>query len=141
MTRRGQQRKISVNHPAKFYNTDMSIQRRIWLSFFLLFVTTGWAYCDAAFDLDGPQIHVKVTRGAMELPIAEVPNLQAEDQIWLRPEMPPGQAVRYLMVVAFLRGSTNPPPEKWFTKAETWNKSVMQNGIRVTVPQGAQHML
>jgi hypothetical protein len=45
------------------------------------------------------------------------------------------------MIVAFLRGSTNPPPEKWFTQAETWNKKVRQEGIVVTVPQDAQQVL
>lgn len=119
----------------------MGVQRRIWLLFFLLPVATGLAYSNSAFDLDGPQIHVNVTRGAVVLPIAEVPNLQPEDQIWLRPELLPGQSIRYLMIVAFLRGSTNPPPVKWFTKAETWNKSVLNKGIRVTVPQGAEHVL
>ena len=46
--------------------------------------------------------------------------------------------MRYLLVVAFLRGSTNPPPENWFTRAETWTKQVHEGGIFVTVPPDAQ---
>jgi hypothetical protein len=49
--------------------------------------------------------------------------------------------VHYLLIVAFLRGSTNPPPEQWFTKAETWNKRVRQEGIVVTAPEGAEQAL
>ena len=49
--------------------------------------------------------------------------------------------MRYLLIVAFLRGSTNPPPEKWFTQAETWNKKVKEEGIVVAVPQDAQQVL
>ena len=49
--------------------------------------------------------------------------------------------MRYLLVVAFLRGSTNPPPENWFTRAETWTTPVRQDGIFVTVPQDAQQAL
>jgi len=41
------------------------------------------------------------------------------------------------LIVAFLRGATNPPPENWFIKAETWSKQVREEGIVVTVPQDA----
>jgi len=45
------------------------------------------------------------------------------------------------MIPVFLRGSTNPPPDAWFTKTETWNKRVREEGIVITVPQGAQQAL
>ncbi len=95
----------------------------------------------AAFDLNGPPVEVTVTRAGKTLPIAEVPNLQVGDRIWLHPELPGSQSVHYLLVAAFLRGTTNPPPENWFTKAETWDKEVREEGIVVTVPKGAQQML
>lgn len=57
----------------------------------------------APFDLAGPVIEVKVTRGAVTLPIAEVPNLAASDQIWIRADLPPSQSTHYLMVAAFER--------------------------------------
>src|SRR3989475_11289575 len=95
----------------------------------------------AAFDLSGPRIDVRVTRGAKTLPIAQVPNLQAGDRIWLRPDLPEDQSARYLLITVFLRGSTNPPPDNWFTKAETWNKKVRAEGIVITVPRDSQQLL
>ncbi|MFZ0762148.1 MAG: hypothetical protein WAM69_19540 [Candidatus Sulfotelmatobacter sp.] len=95
----------------------------------------------AAFDLPGPRIEVKVTRAGKTLPIAEVPNLEPGDRLWLHPEIPATQSVHYLLIATFLRGSTNPPPEQWFVKAETWNKQVRQEGIVVTVPEEAQQAL
>ena len=82
-----------------------------------------------AFDLPGPQVEVRVTRAGKTLPIAQIPNLQAGDRIWVHPNLPDEQSVRYVLVAAFLRGATNPPPESWFTKAETWNKQVRKEGI------------
>lgn len=98
---------------------------------------------DAAstFDLSGPRVEMKVMRAGKTLPIANVPNLQAGDRLWIHPDFPDSQSVRFLVIVAFLRGATNPPPESWFTKAEAWNKGVREEGFFVTVPQGAQQAL
>jgi hypothetical protein len=93
---------------------------------------------NAAFDLIGPRFQVHVQRSGVTLPIAEVPNLQVGDRLWVHPDLPDSQSVHYLMVVVFLRGATNPPPESWFTLAETWKKPVRQEGIFVTVPQDAE---
>jgi hypothetical protein len=95
----------------------------------------------AAFDLGGPRIEIRVTRAGKSLPISQVPNLQAGDRIWIHPDMPDGESVRFLMIAAFLRGSTNPPPEEWFTKVETWNKHIREEGVVITVPAGAQQAL
>jgi hypothetical protein len=95
----------------------------------------------AAFDLTGPRIEVRVTRAGKTLPISKVPNLQAGDRLWIHPDMPDEESVRFLMISVFLRGSTNPPPEAWFTRTETWNKHVREEGIVITVPQGAQQAL
>ena len=95
----------------------------------------------AAFDLSGPRVEVTVSRAGKTLPVSEVPNLQAGDRLWLHPDLPPGQSVHYLLVAAFLRGSTNPPPDNWFTKVETWNKQVREEGVVVTVPKDAQQAL
>jgi hypothetical protein len=84
---------------------------------------------------------LKVTRAGKTLPVSQVPNLQPGDRMWIHPLLPSSQSVHYLLVVAFLRGSTNPPPENWFTRAETWNKQVREGGIFVTVPQDAQQAL
>ena len=94
-----------------------------------------------SFDLLGPCIEMKVTRQGTTLPISQVANLQAGDRLWLHPDFPESQSAHYLLIVAFLRGATNPPPEDWFFKAATWNKQIREEGIVVTVPPGAQQAL
>jgi hypothetical protein len=103
----------------------------------------AWATCaraqpSARFDLTGPKIDVRVTRAGVTLPIASVPNLQPKDRLWLHPDLPPTQSVHYLMVLAFLRGTTNPPPDQWFIRIPTWEKKVRKEGVEVTVPDEAQ---
>ncbi|MBB6146304.1 hypothetical protein HNQ77_004276 [Silvibacterium bohemicum] len=106
----------------------------------LLFTTATRLFADPApFDLTGPKVEVKVTRGGQTLPVTQVPNLAAGDKLWIHPDFPPGQAAHYLLIAAFLRGSTNPPPEDWFFKAETWDKKF--TGLEVTVPEGAQQVI
>jgi len=102
---------------------------------------TSFARADNVFDLTGPQIDVTVARAGKKLGIADVPNLMPGDRLWIHVNFPDNQAVHYLLVVAFLRGSTNPPPEDWFTRAETWNKQMIAEGILVTVPKDAQQAL
>lgn len=95
----------------------------------------------AAFDLIGPKVEVRVQRSGTSLPIAEVPNLQAKDRLWVHADLPDSQSVRYLMVIVFLRGATNPPPDSWFTRVETWTKPVHEEGIFVIVPDEAEEAL
>ena len=102
----------------------------------------GTAHADnAAFDLIGPKIEVRVQRSGVTLPIAQVPNLQAGDRLWIHPDLPDSQSVHYLMIVAFLRGATNPPPDNWFTRVEAWNHAVHEEGIFVNVPEEAEEAL
>src|SRR5580704_4557152 len=118
--------------------------RRNWLLWcFLLLVMTRLALADGgpAFDLEGPRIQAKVTRNGKTLPIGAVASLAAGDRVWVHPDLPEKEGARYVLVVAFLRGSVNPPPDNWFIKAETWNKKVREEGIYVTVPEGAQQAL
>src|ERR1700742_757551 len=87
------------------------------------------AHADAApFDLAGPKVDVRVERKGATLPISAVPNLEPGDRLWIHPDFPDSQTVHYLLIVAFLRGSTNEPPENWFTRAETWNKKIRDEG-------------
>src|SRR6202522_4090684 len=95
----------------------------------------------APFDLAGPVLEVKVTRGRDTLPASEVPNLAPGDRVWIKVDLPESQSVQYLMVAAFLSGSTNPPPEKWFFACKTWTGKCGSEGITVTVPQGAQQVI
>jgi hypothetical protein len=115
---------------------------RIFLLFAMLMVGSLTARAaTATFDLIGPHLEMTVTRSAKTLPISDVANLQAGDRLWIHPEFPQNQSVHYLLIVAFLRGTTNPPPDSWFIRAETWTKKVREEGIVVTVPQGAQQAL
>jgi hypothetical protein len=95
---------------------------------------------NARFDLVGPKIDVRVTRGTTTLPIAEVPNLQAGDKIWVKADLPANQSNHLLLIVAFLRGTTNEPPDNWFTEIDTWEKKTAE-GTTVTVPDGAEQAL
>jgi hypothetical protein len=42
------------------------------------------------------------------------------------------------MIIAFLRGSTNPPPDHWFSHAQTWDEQIHDEGFSVIVPDGAE---
>jgi hypothetical protein len=95
----------------------------------------------APFDLAGPKVDVRVERGGKTLPISSVPNLVAGDRLWIHPDLPETESVHYLLIVAFLRGSTNQPPENWFTRAETWNRKIRDEGVFVVVPQEAEQAL
>src|SRR5271154_7290666 len=95
----------------------------------------------APFDLSGPTLDVKITRGTKTLPVSEVPNLAAGDRVWIKADLPATQSTHYLMVAAFLSGSTNPPPENWFFPCKTWTGKCGQAGLTVTVPEGAQQVL
>lgn len=113
---------------------------------FLLFLSvcsasTGLRAEGPAFDLSGPKVDVHVKRGNVTLPISETPNLLPGDRLWIHPDLPESQSTHFVLVVAFLRGSTNPPPPEWFTRVETWNRSAREEGVFVTVPDEAQQAL
>jgi hypothetical protein len=99
------------------------------------------AQASARFDLAGPKIEVHVTRAGQTLPIAAVPNLQEGDKIWLHPDLPPTQSVHYLLVAVFLRGTTNPPPDNWFFRIQTWDKKIREEGTTIVVPKEAQQAI
>jgi hypothetical protein len=94
----------------------------------------------AAFDLAGPVLDVKVTRGDVTLPISRVPNLAVGDRLWIKADFPASQSAHYLLVTAFLRGATNPPPKEWFFNCQTWTPKCAQ-GLNITVPKEAQQVL
>jgi hypothetical protein len=94
----------------------------------------------ARFDLVGPKIDIRVTRGTITLPISEVPNLQAGDKLWIKADLPSTQSNHLLLIVAFLRGTTNEPPDNWFTEIDTWEKKTVE-GTTIVVPNEAQQAL
>ncbi len=93
------------------------------------------------FDLTGPKVDIHVKRGDVTLPISETPNLMPGDRLWIHPDLPESQAAHFVLVIAFLRGSTNPPPMEWFTRVETWTRAAREEGVFVTVPDEAQQAL
>jgi hypothetical protein len=113
-------------------------KRVLWLLPLILLCCLPSQAADARFDLIGPRIDVRVTRNGVTLPIAAVPNLQAGDKLWIHPDLPTSQSVKYLLVCVFLRGNTNPPPDNWFYRIETWDPKVRAEGAFVTVPEEAQ---
>ena len=98
-------------------------------------------HAGARFDLVGPRVEVRVTRGGMTLPIAEVPDLRPGDRLWVKADLPRTQSNHLLLVIAFLRGTTNEPPGKWFTAIDTWDRKAVVEGTTVVVPQGAEQAL
>jgi hypothetical protein len=113
--------------------------RFLLLSFFVLLLWQPQLHADdSRFDLIGPRIDVRVTRNGVTLPIAQVPNLMPGDRLWLHPDLPADQSAHYLLICAFLRGSTNPPPDSWFTRIQTWDRKVREEGAFVIVPKDAQ---
>ncbi|MEA3180173.1 MAG: hypothetical protein QOI59_3696 [Gammaproteobacteria bacterium] len=118
---------------------------RVWRPLLIALVallTTVEVHAEPApFDLAGPNLAITVTRGDKTLPITQVPNLAPGDRLWIQADFPATQSARYLMVAAFLRGATNPPPEDWFYPCETWKPKCLQKGLTITVPADAQQVL
>ena len=49
----------------------------------------------APFDLAGPILNVKISRGGVTLPASQVPNLAAGDRVWLKADFPATQSAHY----------------------------------------------
>jgi hypothetical protein len=112
---------------------------RAFLLLLLVLVAPALARAEPnPFDLAGPTLRVSVTEAGRILPIAEVPNLKAGEVLSIRAELPADQSAHYLLVAAFLRGATNPPPKAWFYRSETWKDP---GGLKIAVPDGAQQAL
>ena len=118
----------------------MALLVRISCLLLLLFAPDLLVADPAPFDLAGPKLEVEVIHAGKTLPISEVPNLSPGDQVSIKADLPPGQSAHYLLVAAFLRGATNPPPESWFYSSETWNPKD-SDGLKITVPQEAQQVI
>ena len=95
----------------------------------------------APFELTGPSLRILVTRGDQTLPIAQVPSLSEGDKLSVQADLPQDQGARFILVSAFLRGATNPPPKDWIHFAETWKKKAKDRELTLTVPEGARQMV
>jgi len=118
----------------------MSVRSFIAVALFCLLAPATGIAATAPFDLAGPTLEVNVTRGGVTLPISAVPSLAVGDRVALKAELPPAQSARYMLVTAFLRGATDPPPTSWFHRLDTWDRK-SQAGLTLTVPSGAQQVL
>ncbi|HUD94548.1 MAG TPA: hypothetical protein VMR39_23485, partial [Sphingobium sp.] len=95
----------------------------------------------APFELTGPALRIMVMRGTQSLPIAQVPSLSEGDKLSIEADLPADQGARFILVSAFLRGATNPPPKDWISFAETWKKKDKDKALTMTVPKGARQMV
>ncbi|MEC3947989.1 hypothetical protein [Sphingobium sp. HWE2-09] len=95
----------------------------------------------APFELAGPALDILVMRGDQSLPIAQVPSLSEGDRLSIEADLPTDQGARFILVSAFLRGATNPPPKDWVQFAETWKKKDKDKALVLTVPKGARQMV
>jgi hypothetical protein len=93
----------------------------------------------ADFDLAGPVLRASIARGGVTLPLSQVPDLAVGDRITVAVDLPRQQGARYRLVLAFLRGATNPPPKGWLFEAESWKPK--KASIAAVVPEGAQQVL
>jgi hypothetical protein len=119
-------------------NTALSL---LCLAISLSMASSSLADGGHTFDLIGPRIDMTVDRNGKKLPISKITDLLPGDRLWIHTDFPDDQSARYLLIVAFLKGPTNPPPENWFLRYETWTKQMRQEGTVITVPPGAEQAL
>src|SRR3546814_8192753 len=48
---------------------------------------------------------------------------------------------KFLLLSAFLRGATNPPPEDWIRTVETWKRKDKDKTLWLQVPEGAKQLV
>lgn len=126
---------------ALLYDSAMSFRFCRWI-LTLAVLSVACAHAGPApFDLTGPALEVTVSRGDATLPIAQAPHLAAGDKLTIKADFPATQSEHYLLIVALLRGPTNPPPKNWFFSCEAWKRTCVDKGLTLTIPEGAQQAL
>lgn len=101
----------------------------------------------ARFELIGPDLAVTVTRNGQQLPLARVPSLAEGDRLHIAGTAAADsaggkdQGAHLMVVSAFLRGATNPPPKEWLGVARTWKERGRDQDLTLTVPAGARQMV
>ena len=107
----------------------------------LALASPAWAD-PAPFDLAGPDLKITVTRQGTTLPIGAVPQLASGDRLHIEARLPANETAHYVLVVASLRDPTNPPPDDWFARSETWKRPGHGGGpLEITVPADARHVV
>ncbi|AOR75394.1 hypothetical protein BES08_00440 [Novosphingobium resinovorum] len=95
----------------------------------------------APFELSGPDLSIEVTRGGQTLPISRVPSLAVGDKVVVHGAFPESQGANFVLMSAFLRGATNPPPKDWIDLARTWKEKEKDKALTLTVPRDARQMV
>src|SRR3546814_2182191 len=80
-------------------------------------------------------------RDGVTLPIDAVPTLEADDLLSIQADLPKDQGTKFLLLSAFLRGATNPPPEDWIRTVETWKRKDKDKTLSLQVPEGAKQLV
>ena len=101
----------------------------------------GQASAATSFNVPGPVLQVNVRRGEETLPIYQVPSLQPGDIISVTSSFKEKEPVHWMLVSGFLRGATEPPPEKWFSEVDLWKHHNWDHTQQITVPSGANQGL
>ncbi|PNU06289.1 hypothetical protein [Novosphingobium guangzhouense] len=95
----------------------------------------------APFELAGPDLRIEVTREGTTLPISRVPSLAPGDKVVIHGALPENQSANFVLMSAFLRGATNPPPKDWIDLARTWKEKEKDKSLTLTVPRDARQMV
>ena len=77
----------------------------------------------APFDLTGPTLEVTVARGKHDVAHCSGTASGRGRHASIKADFPATQSEHYLLIVAFLRGPTNPPPKDWFFNCATWKRT------------------
>lgn len=101
----------------------------------------GQAAAATSFNVPGPLLQVNVRRGEESLPIYQVPSLQPGDILSVTSSFKEKEPVHWMLVSGFLRGATEPPPEKWFSEVDLWKHHNWDRAQQITVPSGANQGL
>jgi hypothetical protein len=92
----------------------------------LVMLSAGVVSADPApFDLVGPDLRISVTRHGVTLPIGAVPQLAEGDKVKVEAVLPHDESAHYLLIAAFLREPTNPPPTNGSTRWRRGSVSAM----------------
>ena len=112
--------------------------RLLLLPFLLLFGRTAHAADAARFDLVGPSIDVRVTRGTDTLPIALSPISSPATRSGCILTCPPRSPSTTCSSAPFCAARPTRHRTTGFIRIPTWDKKIRQEGVFVTVPAEAQ---
>src|SRR3546814_14486644 len=72
---------------------------------------------------------------------SDVCSSDLDDLLSIQADLPKDQGTKFLLLSAFLRGATNPPPEDWIRTVETWKRKDKDKTLWLQVPEGAKQLV